>query len=190
MSKVEQARQKKSKKKMKRFFFRSIILIVLLAALVFALVSNLTKDKAAIGVGDEAPSFQLKQINNDGQPLHLDELKGKGIMLNFWATFCKPCEQEMPYMESLYPKYKEQGVEIVAVSVDFTELVIEQFVERHNLTFPILHDNTEQVRDLYNVGPLPTTYFINAEGEVVELVSGQLTLEDLEGYLQQIVPKE
>ena len=72
-------------------------------------------------------------------------------MLNFWGTWCKPCEKEMPYMEKLYPKYKEQGVEIVAVSLDSTELVVHRFIDKYDLTFPIPHDKDSQVRDLYKV---------------------------------------
>ncbi|MDL4840757.1 thiol-disulfide oxidoreductase ResA [Aquibacillus rhizosphaerae] len=188
MSKVEEAKKQKRNKKKKRLLFRSIILLALLAALIFALISNFNNDEASLGVGDQAPPFQLKQLNGDAETLNLADLEGKGIMLNFWATYCKPCEDEMPYMQSLYPKYKDD-IEIVAVSVDATQLVIDRFVDNYNLTFPILHDNKEQVMDLYNVGPLPTTYFINPDGEIVEVVSGPLTLERLDGYLQQILPE-
>ncbi|WP_186578319.1 thiol-disulfide oxidoreductase ResA [Aquibacillus kalidii] len=189
MSKIEDANIRKRNKKRNRLIFRTIILLVLLAALVFALVSNLTKEKSMIEKGDQAIPFVLKQLNGSNDTLNLSDLEGKGIMLNFWATYCKPCEQEMPYMESLYPVYKEKGVEIVAVSVDATELVINRFVEKYQLSFPIVHDRDGQVMDAYNIGPLPTTLFINPDGEVVEIVKGPLTLSRLEGYLQQIQPK-
>lgn len=110
-------------------------------------------------------------------------------MLNFWGTWCKPCEREMPYMQELYGEYKDKGIEIVAVSLDSTELVVDRFVDRHNLTFPVPHDTTEEVRDLYKVGPLPSTFFINPDGEIVEYVEGALTLESLEGHLQNILPE-
>lgn len=175
MTKIDEANRNKKNKKKNRLIFRSAILFVLFAALVFALVSNFLKDNSVIDVGDEAKDFQLKQINGDGGSLQLSDLKGKGIMLNFWATYCEPCEDEMPYMQKLYPEYKDKGVEIVAVSVDATELVIEQFVDNYDLTFPVLHDKG-QVMDLYGIDPLPTTFFISPEGEVVEKVSGALTL--------------
>lgn len=98
-------------------------------------------------------------------------------MLNFWATYCEPCKREMPYMESLYPQYKEKGVEIVAVSVDMTEIVINKFVNQYDLTFPILHDKSSEVMDAYGIKPLPTTYFIDENGVIVERVLGELTLE-------------
>ncbi|WP_226034643.1 thiol-disulfide oxidoreductase ResA [Aquibacillus saliphilus] len=187
MNKIEEAKITKSKKKRRRLLFRSIILVILLAAVVFALVSNLNKDDPEIGVGDQAPNFKLKQLNGTSDSLSLDELKGKGVMLNFWATYCKPCEQEMPYMESLYPKYKD-NIEIVAVSLDTTELVIDRFVDKYQLTFPILHDNKGQVLDLYNIVPLPTTLFIDEDGVIVDIVSGGLTLDRIESYLKKIQP--
>ncbi|WP_240795432.1 thiol-disulfide oxidoreductase ResA [Aquibacillus halophilus] len=188
MKRIEEAKVKKSKKKKNRLVFRSIVLLILFAAVVFALVSNLNKDNAVIGVGDQAPNFELKQMNGDKQSLTLDELKGKGVMLNFWATYCKPCEEEMPYMEALYPEYKDKDVEIVAVSLDATELVIDRFIDKYELSFPVLHDNKGQVLNRYNIGPLPTTFFINEDGIVVEKVAGALTLDRLDGYLKQIQP--
>ncbi|QGH34832.1 thiol-disulfide oxidoreductase ResA [Gracilibacillus salitolerans] len=194
MDKIEQAKQKKQVKKRNRFIFRSAILVVLFGALLFAVVSNLTaEEEAAVDIKDQAPDFELNRIANNEDTvessLQLSDLEGKGVMLNFWATYCEPCEREMPYMEELYPKYKEQGVEIVAVSVDATELVIDKFVDQYNLSFPILHDKNSQVLDAYGIRPLPTTYFIDENGVVVERVLGELSLERLEGYLQQIVPE-
>ena len=69
--------------------------------------------------------------------VQLSDLEGKGVMLNFWGTWCKPCEAEMPYMETLYPEYNDKGIEIVAVSLDSTELVINRFIDKHDLTFPV-----------------------------------------------------
>ncbi|QDP40506.1 thiol-disulfide oxidoreductase ResA [Radiobacillus deserti] len=188
MTKLEEANKVKKNKKQSRLIFRTTVLLVLFAALVFALVSNFVSGNSVVDVGDKAPNFQLKQLNGEADSLQLNDLKGKGIMLNFWATYCEPCEDEMPYMQELYPEYKEKGVEIVAVSLDANELVINKFIDHYDLTFPVLHDKG-QVMDLYGIDPLPTTFFINSEGEVVEKVSGALTLSKLEGYLQQIQPK-
>lgn len=187
---IENAKEQKKSKKRNRLIFRTIILAVLVAAVVFALITNAKKDNTIYKIGDKAPDFQLQQINanNELEKIQLSDLKGKGVMLNFWATWCKPCEQEMPYMEELYPQYKDQGIEIVAVSLDGTELVVQQFIDKYNLTFPIPHDKKNVVNELYKIGPIPTTYFINPEGEIVEKVEGALSLERLEEYFKQIQP--
>lgn len=186
---LEDARKNKRNKMKKRFIFRTVVLAILVGAVVFALVTNLNKDKEIYKVGDKAPDFELLQINenNDLEKIRLSDLEGKGVMLNFWATYCKPCEVEMPYMESLYPEYKDD-IEIVAVSLDASDLVIHQFIDKYDLTFPVLHDKKTEVMDLYNVGPIPSTFFINSEGEIVDKVAGALTLEKLESYFKEIQP--
>lgn len=187
----EQIKINKKRKKRNRLIFRSIVLAVLIAAVVYALVSNLTEENTNVDVGNQAPNFELQQINknNELESVQLSDLEGKGVMLNFWGTWCKPCEAEMPYMQKLYPKYKDTGVEIVAVNLDSTELVVDRFIDKYDLTFPVPYDKKEVVSDLYNVGPIPSTFFISPEGEIVETVEGALTLDKLEGHLQQIQPE-
>lgn len=188
---LEETNKKKRNKKKNRLIYRFSILLVLLGAVIFALVSNLQADNTVYRVGDQAPDFQLRQINknNEVDTIQLSDLKGKGVMLNFWATWCKPCEAEMPYMQELYPEYKDKGIEIVAVSLDSTELVVDRFIDKYDLTFPIPHDTSGEIRDLYKVGPIPSTFFINPDGEIQEFVSGALTLESLESYLRDILPR-
>lgn len=188
---VDQIKANKNRKKRNRLIFRTIVLVILVAAVAYAIISNINKDTTKIDVGSRAPEFKLEQVNknNELETIKLSDFKGKGVMLNFWATYCKPCEAEMPYMEKLYPEYKDKGVEIVAVNLDLTELVVNRFIERFDLTFPVPHDKSGQVMDLYGVGPIPSTFFINPEGEVVEIVEGALTLESIEGYLKEIQPE-
>lgn len=189
---LNQVRDNKKKKKYKRLIFRLSILAVLTAAIIFALVTNLQKDNTIYRAGDAAPDFKLQQINKNSaeEAIQLSDLEGKGVMLNFWATWCKPCKAEMPYMQDLYPEYKEKGIEIVAVSLDSTELVVDRFIDDYELTFPIPHDKSNEIRNLYKVGPMPTTFFINPQGEIEEIVNGALTLERLEGYLNDILPEQ
>jgi len=174
-----------------RLIFRSIVLAILIGAVVFALVTNAKDDNTVYKVGDQAPDFHLQQVNENNElvDVKLSDFEGKGVMLNFWATFCDPCEEEMPYMEELYPEYQEKGVEIIAVSLDATEIVIDRFIDKHELTFPIPHDTKNEVMDAYNVGPIPSTLFIDANGKIVERVEGALTLESLESHLKEIQPE-
>ncbi|MEN1970592.1 thiol-disulfide oxidoreductase ResA [Lentibacillus sp. N15] len=189
---LEETKKKKKNKRKNRLIFRTSILIVMVGAIIFALVSNIQADKTIYQVGDEAPDFELKQINknNELESIRLSDFKGQGIMLNFWGTWCKPCEDEMPYMQALYPEYKEKGIEIIAVSLDNTELVVDRFIDKYDLTFPIPHDKTGEVRDLYKIGPIPSSIFINPDGEIQRIVNGALSLESLENYFKEILPKQ
>src|SRR5690625_4629852 len=110
---------KKKTRIKKRFIFRTTILVILVAAIAFALVTNLTKDQTIYRVGDQAPDFRLEQINQNHHldTIQLSDTNGKGVMLNFWATYCEPCEIEMPYMEKLYADYQDKGIEILAVNL-------------------------------------------------------------------------
>lgn len=188
---LEKAKLSKKTKKRNRLIFRTSILLVLIGATIFAIVSSSQADKSIYREGDQAPNFQLSQVNNnnDLESIRLSDLEGKGVMLNFWGTWCKPCEEEMPYMETLYPEYKEKGIEIVAVSLDSTEFVIQPFIDKYDLTFPVVHDKTGEIKDLYKIGPIPSTFFINPEGEIVEVVNGALSLNRLEQSFQNILPK-
>ena len=189
---LDKVKEKKKNKMRNRYIYRASILLVLGAALVYALITNLSGEKdTSHDIGDEAPNFELIQINdkNEEEKVNLSELKGKGVMLNFWGTWCAPCREEMPYMESLYPTYKEKGVEIVAVNLDQSELKVQQFIDEFDLTFPVPHDVRDEVRELYGIGPLPSTVFINPDGVIEDIVIGALTLDRLEGHLNDIQPK-
>ena len=189
---LEEAKKKKKNKRKNRLIFRTSILIVMVAAIIFALVSNIQADNTIYQVGDDAPDFELKQINknNELESIRLSDFKGQGVMLNFWGTWCKPCEEEMPYMQELYPEYKEKGIEIIAVSLDSTELVVDRFIDKYDLTFPIPHDKTGEVRDLYKIGPIPSSIFINPDGKIQRVVNGALSLESLENYFKEILPEQ
>src|SRR5690625_4084378 len=189
---LDKVREKKKKKMRSRYIYRASILLALAAAVLYALVTNLTGEKVTNhDIGDDAPNFELVQVNkhNEKEKVNLSELKGKGVMLNFCGTWCAPCRKEMPYMESLYSEYKEKGVEIVAVNLDQSELKVNQFIEEFDLTFPVPHDVRDEVRELYGIGPLPSTVFINPEGIIDDVVIGALTLDRLEAQLNNIQPK-
>ena len=176
------------KRKRKRLIFRAVMLTVMAVLVIFAVVSSLNEETTALAQGEQAPNFKLEEFTT-GETISLEGLEGKGVMLNFWATYCEPCKDEMPYMQQLYPEYKDKGVEILAVNLDSTDLVVKRFIEKYDLTFPILRDNNQQVMNLHDIVPIPTTFFISPEGEIVKKVTGELTLNKLEGYLQEITPE-
>jgi peroxiredoxin len=140
-----------------------------------------------LSIGDEAPNFILNDLN--GEEIELESLRGQGVFLNFWGTYCPPCEKEMPYMESQYQIYKDQGIEIVAVNVDEPELSVKKFVERvGGLSFPVVIDRGGNVLDAYNVSPLPTTFLIDKDGIIVDVITGGMTEKNIADYLENIKP--
>ncbi|WP_050179651.1 thiol-disulfide oxidoreductase ResA [Domibacillus robiginosus] len=163
-------------KKKRRRITRVLILAVLGVAVCYTLYSNLTKEtRGTLQAGDKAPDFVLTDLS--GKQHQLSDYKGKGVFLNFWGTWCEPCKKEMPHMEKLSKEYKGQ-VEILAVNVGESEFQVKTFAEQYELTFPIPIDKGKEVQKAYNVNPLPVTFMISPEGEIVDIITGGLVKEE------------
>ncbi|PSL50995.1 peroxiredoxin [Salsuginibacillus halophilus] len=176
-------------RKKRRFIMRVSILSILAVAVGYVFYSNFFQAEAtSISEGEEAPNFALH--NMEGERVELADYEGQGVFLNFWGTFCPPCEREMPYMENQYQAYQDEGVEILAVNVGESRLTIDRFVDRHNLTFPVLMDEGEDVKDHYGIRPLPTTFLINEDQEVERIITGGMTEDHIEGYMEEIKPSQ
>ncbi|MGB5947381.1 thiol-disulfide oxidoreductase ResA [Paenisporosarcina sp.] len=174
--------------KQKRFILRTIILSVLVLAIVYTIYNNATKEKVEVlGIGDQAPDFTLVDLN--GEEHRLSDYKGQGVFLNFWGTWCKPCAKEMPAMDRQYEIYKEQGVQILAVNIAQSDFEVERFASQYGLDFPIVIDKTKSVMEAYNIDPLPTTLLINPDGEIEQIVRGEMTEQDIAGFMKQIRPE-
>jgi peroxiredoxin len=170
----------------RRFITRLLVLVGISVAIGYTFYTSFLSQKEVVAVGETAPNFILKDL--EGNEIELVELRGKGVFLNFWATTCPPCRDEMPYMENSYQKYQDEGVEVLAVNFDEQRLRIEKFITGIGLSFPILLDPGSQVSQLYGVRALPATFLIDENGLVIERRIGALTEEMVEDYLQQIVP--
>lgn len=170
----------------KRFWLRLSVLAIIMVALFGALFSAFTEDDGVIRASDEAPDFRLSNLHD--QTVTLSELKGKGVMLNFWATWCEPCRKEMPDMQRQYEIYKDQGIEIVAVNIAESNLAAQRFAERYELHFPIVMDRDRTVTRQYNVGQLPSSFFIDENGVVVEHVVGMMSADQIRDRLESIKP--
>jgi len=172
--------------KKKRLWMRTVILLLLLAAVGYTIYSNFFTEKARVTVGSEAPDFVLTDLN--GETHRLSDYRGKGVFLNFWGTWCKPCEKEMPYINRQYEVYKKQGVEVIAVNVGESKLAVEKFAERFGLKFPIVIDRQDQVMNAYDIDPLPTTFLIDKNGEIVKVITGTMTESMVQQYMESIKP--
>lgn len=116
--------------------------------------------------GRPAPDFVLPRLGG-GEPLELASLRGQVVLLNFWATWCKPCEDEMPAMERLYQSLRGQGFELVAVSVDTGDSEVEAFRQRLGLSFPILRDPDREVANRYQSPRFPESWLVGRDGVLV-----------------------
>lgn len=117
-----------------------------------------------------APDFTLEDLS--GKLISLKELRGKVVFLNFWATWCVPCRQEMPTMEKLHREFTKQGLEVIAVNLRESKEDVRKFFDELGLTFTALLDRDGEVSNEYGVWSIPLSYFINRKGEFVGKVIG------------------
>lgn len=127
-----------------------------------------------------APDFELLTLS--GEKVRLSDYRGKKVFLNFWASWCGPCEIEMPYMENFYKRNKGlENVEILAVNMTKSEASIgqvQEFADFYGLTFPVLLDSEGEVEKLYKVISYPSTYLINEDGVIVSGFIGSVNNEE------------
>ena len=121
--------------------------------------------------GVSAPDFAFPDIN--GNMVSLSDFKGKVVLLNIWATWCLPCVEEMPSMEKLYKKLENEGLEILAVSIDEAGAeVVRPFMKNHRLSFTALTDTEGKTKSLYQITGVPESFIIDRDGIIVEKIIG------------------
>ncbi|OZG73535.1 redoxin [Hahella sp. CCB-MM4] len=124
----------------------------------------------AADIEGAAPDFTLKSSLQKN--LRLSEQKGQVVMINFWASWCGPCRQEMPLMQEIYDKYKKFGFTIFAVNVDEDPSLADEFLKDVDVSFPILYDTKNDVSELYDVEAMPTSIMIDRDGNMRYLHKG------------------
>lgn len=151
---------------------RIYILLAVAALALWAIVTMLRHDfQTGPEIGSPAPTFSLPSL--EGEELSLEDFRGKAILLNFWATWCGPCRYEMPSLEALYQKYKDQGLVVLGISVDEEGWKpIREFLKVVPVSFPIVLDKDQRVTEAYETYRVPETYFIDPEGKVAGKVVG------------------
>jgi peroxiredoxin len=156
-----------------RIIFYILVLVAGAAWIILSADGNVSNTvMPAPQAGFSAPDFTLKTAS--GETYTLSDLQGQAVLVNIWATWCPPCRAEMPAIQAMYDEYKEQGLVVLAINstVQDNPLDIAPFVQQYSLTFPILLDETGEVSRAYQVRSLPSSYFINRQGIITEVVIG------------------
>ncbi|ADU30083.1 thiol-disulfide oxidoreductase ResA [Evansella cellulosilytica] len=172
--------------KQRRLIIRSLILLVMIVAIIYTMYNHLSDERGLVDSGDIAPNFRV--VDLDENILELDELRGKGVYVNFWATYCRFCREKMQYLRDHYDEYKEKGVEIVSINVDESSVQVENHQNRFNLHYPLYIDRSMLISDAYGVISLPATFLIDENGIVVERHIGGKSEEQVIASLDKIIP--
>ena len=116
----------------------------------------------AVGIRDEAPDFTLKSL--DGNNLRLGEYRGQVVLINFWASWCGPCRQEMPLLDRLHHRYEDTGFTVLGVNVEGDIKPAQEIVDKTKVTFPVLIDQDQKVSELYDLEAMPSTVVVDRDG--------------------------
>ncbi len=173
-----------------------LILLSLFSMILYSACQVSVKEKAPI----KAPDFTLEDIH--GNSVSLKDYEGKVILLDFWATWCVPCVKEMPVLQDLYETHRENGFEIIGISVDQQGVVVvKPFLEGMGVTFPNLIYTEEVVQsygegnpEIFNAyGPIqgiPATFIINRNGEIVQKYVGEVPRRILENHILRLLEEQ
>ncbi|MBD8068182.1 TlpA disulfide reductase family protein [Bacillus sp. PS06] len=166
-----------------------IIALALIAMIGFAVFQAFQKQKnetTGVEIGNKAPDFELQVA--DGEIIKLSDLEGKKVLVNFWASWCEPCLEEMPEIQELYDT-KSDDIEILAVNMTVTEKNLQtakDFIKEQGFTFPVLLDVTNKTSSNYEVLNLPVSYFIDSKGIIRDRYPGAMSLEYMKEMLEKM----
>jgi peroxiredoxin len=167
--------------------------VVVIAAMLF-IGSNVARKRQAEAsrtgslvagqiVGKPAPNFTLKTL--DGKTLTLSDLRGKAVVLNFWATWCPPCKVELPWFVDFQKQYGPQGLQIVGISEDEGgKEKVAKFVKEMGVNYTIAVDDNSVSGKYGDVEDLPTTFYIDRDGKIVEYAMGLLDRDEIEAKMK------
>ena len=160
-------------------------LLALSTVLLAVVLWDAIRDKS-VYVGDTAPDFEIR--TDSGFSLTRSNFGGKVLVLNFWATWCPPCVQEIPMLDALHQQLKDSGVVVLGVSVDKNEAKYKEFLRRFNVRYQTARDPEAKIGDLYRTYKYPETYVIDSNGKVVQKIIGaDWTVENLSRFVKTLL---
>jgi peroxiredoxin len=152
-----------------------------------AKVDKTVKVNTGIEEGNLAPDFELTTL--DGKQVRLSDYRGKKVILNFWATWCPPCKEEVPDLEKFYSTYKDKGIVILGVNLTQAEKnqsAIKAFVKSYGITYTIPLDVKSLISGIYQVSAIPTSYIIDSRGIISKKVVGPMDFKTMKSILANI----
>jgi peroxiredoxin len=165
--------------------------LLLIAAAAYVLLPDISASSSnldAIPVKVDYPAPELTLTNLGGSPVSLADYRGKVVLVNLWATWCPPCKEEMPALESFYRKHADEGFTIVAINDGDPTADVVQFVKDYGLTFPVWLDPTYIATEkAFKTLNLPSSFVIDREGQIVLSWVGGIQLRTLEKYVTPII---
>jgi peroxiredoxin len=156
-------------------WFATGLLVVLMAGIGFSQAWSMGSRVPAVGMPVE--DFQLADL--DGNMQRLSQYRGKIVLLNFWATWCKPCTTEMPAMQASFDKFRDKGFVVLAINELEDEAKVREHIKQYGHTFPVLMDRDNKVANQFGVFGLPVSVFIDQQGRVQEYIKGGLLTEQM-----------
>ena len=136
-------------------------------------------------IGKPAPDFQFQ--SSEGQPTSLSDLKGKPVLINFWATWCRPCRMEMPYLQQVYDEWQEKGLVVLAINIKESPSQVEEFMQSQGLSLPVLLDSQGKVASQYGIQAIPVTFFVDRDGIIQDIKFGPFQSKaEIESSLDKI----
>lgn len=137
---------------------------ILRPALAALLAMGLSVPAAAVTIQDTAPDFTLKSL--EGSNLRLEEYRGQVVLINFWASWCGPCRQEMPLLDRLHQRYVDTGFAVLGINVEGEVAPAQELIDKVPVTFPVLIDEGQLVSELYKLEAMPSTVVVDRDGVV------------------------
>ncbi len=135
-----------------------------LAFAVCGVAVTLSAHASSVPLSEPAPDFTLKTLN--GPNLRLEEYRGQVVLINFWASWCGPCRQEMPILDRLHQRYEDTGFAVWGVNVEGETAPAQKIVDKTNVTFPVLIDEGQAVSEMYDLEAMPSTVVVDRDGVV------------------------
>ncbi|MCT1904700.1 TlpA family protein disulfide reductase [Oceanobacillus sojae] len=144
--------------------------------------------KEGLEIGDKAPDFKLETL--EGETRQLSDFRGEPVMINFWATWCPPCRQEMPDMEQFYQEHDPVIFSVNLTNEELNTKQVNHFLQELELTFPVLLDKEGEVSTLYRIQPIPMTYMVDADGIIQFKSFGALSYKQMVKQFEQMSKTE